>query len=81
MNKNNNRDMKQLKLLNDDAARMFIELDDVIEAETGQSMLGTTKPFLMQILQETDGSAIPGAFNQVLNSRLTGKLRSASIGK
>lgn len=72
-------DIKRLNILNEDAARMFIELDDVVEAETGQSMLGQTKPFLIQVLKETEGSHIPGAFSSVLNARLTNKQRSANI--
>lgn len=68
---------KQLTLLNEDAARMFIEIDDAIEAQTGESMLGKTKPFLISVLEETQDSTIPGAFSAVLNQRLTGKTRTA----
>lgn len=74
------RKEEQLALINEDAARMFIEIDDTIEAETGESVLGKTKPFLISILEETQDSTIPGAFSAVLNQRLTGKTRS-SIGK
>jgi len=71
---------KQLSLINEDAARLFIEIDDTIEAQTGESMLGKAKPFLISILEETQDSTIPGAFSAVLNQRLTGKTRS-TVGK
>lgn len=74
-------DVKKLNILNEDAAKMFIEIDDVIEADTGQSMLGNAKPFLIQILKESEGSHIPNAFSALLNARLTNKQRSASIGQ
>ena len=72
-------DVKKLNLVNEDSARLFIQIDDAIEAETGQSMLGKTKPFLMNILTDAEGSNIPGAFSALLNSRLTGKTKSALI--
>lgn len=74
------REDEQLALINEDAARMFIEIDDAIEAETGESVLGKSKVFLISVLEETQDSTIPGAFSAVLNQRLTGKTRS-SIGK
>lgn len=72
-------DVKKLRLMNREAAELFIDLDDVAERDTGQSMLGRTKPFLKQILAETKDSTIPGAFNAVLNQRLTNQLKSAAM--
>lgn len=77
MSKKRNELERKLSLLNEDAARMFIEIDDVVEAQTGESMLGKTKPFLIRILEETQDSTIPGAFSAVLNQRLSGKTRTA----
>ena len=74
------KEEKQLSLINEDAARLFIEIDDAIEAQTGESMLGKSKPFLISVLEETQDSTIPGAFSAVLNQRLTGKTRS-TVGK
>lgn len=72
-------DIKLMNIPNAEAARKFIAIDDAVEAQTGQSILGKTKDFLLEILAETEDSTIPGAFNAVLNQRLTGKLRSANL--
>lgn len=71
-----NSDIKLMQLPNAEAAMKFIEIDDVIEKETGQSILGPTKPFLLEVLNDTKDSHIPNAFSQVLNQRLTGKLKA-----
>lgn len=71
--------IKKLRVMNREAAELFISLDKAAEEQTGQSMLGKTRTFLEQILDETRDSAIPGAFNAVLNSRLTNQVRSAAL--
>ena len=69
-------DIKLMQLPNAEAARKFIEIDDIIEAETGESILGETKPFLLSVLADTEDSIVPNAFSSVLNQRLTGKLKA-----
>ena len=69
-------DIKLMKLPNAEAARKFIEIDDVIEKETGESILGETKGFLLEVLHDSEDSIIPNAFSALLNSRLTGKLKA-----
>lgn len=73
MSKSN--DIKLMKLPNAEAARKFIEIDDAIEAQTGESILGETKPFLLEVLADSEDSIIPNAFSNLLNSRLKGKLK------
>ena len=68
-------DIKLMKLPNEEAARKFIEIDDVIEKETGESILGPIKPFLLEVLKDSEDSIIPNAFSNLLNSRLQGKLK------
>lgn len=68
-------DIKLMKLPNAEAARKLIEVDDALERETGESMLGETKEFLLEVLKDTEDSIVPNAFSSVLNKRLTGKLR------
>lgn len=68
-----------MNIINREAAVKFIEIDDVLEEQTGQSALGKTKAFLKEILVDTEDSTIPGAFDAVLNQRLTGKLHSAAL--
>lgn len=69
-------DVKLLKLPNREAAQRLIEIDDANEQLTGESILGETKQFLLQVLHDTEDSIIPNAFSNLLNSRLTGKLRA-----
>lgn len=69
-------DLKLMKLPNAEAARKFIEIDDVIEAETGESILGPVKPFLLNVLKDSEDSIIPNAFSALLNQRLRGKLKA-----
>lgn len=68
-------DISLMKLPNADAAKKFIEIDDIIEAETGESILKEVKPFLLEVIKDTEDSLIPNAFSAVLNSRLTSKLK------
>jgi len=68
-------DIKLMKLPNAEAARKFIEVDDAIERETGESVLGTVKPFLLEVLRDSEDSIIPNAFSNLLNQRLQGKLK------
>lgn len=72
-------DIPKMNIPNAEAALAFIAIDDAMEAQTGQSVLGKTKTFLMEIIEDTKDSTIPGAFSAVLNQRLTGKLKSAHI--
>lgn len=72
-------DVKLIHLPNDELARKLVEIDYAMEAETGQSILGKSRPFLESVLADTEDSTIPGAFGAVLNQRLTGKLRSANL--
>ena len=74
-------DLPKLNLINEEAAVKFIEIDDIVETDTGQSVLGDTKVFLKQVLADTKDSTIPGAFSAVLNQRLTGKLSPALLEK
>ncbi len=69
-------DVKLLKLPNREAAQRLIEIDDANEQLTGESILGETKQFLLEVLHDTEDSIIPNAFSNLLNSRLTGKLRA-----
>lgn len=69
-------DLKLMAIPNAEAAQKFIEIDDVIEAETGESVLGETKPFLQEVLRDSEDSIIPNAFSSLLNSRLKGKLKA-----
>lgn len=69
-------DIKLMRLPNAEAARKFIEIDDAIERETGESILGETKAFLLEILHDSEDSIIPNAFSSLLNARLTGKLKA-----
>jgi len=69
-------DIALMKLPNAEAARAFIEIDDAIEKETGESILGPVKPFLLEVLRDSEDSIIPNAFSSLLNSRLTGKLKA-----
>ena len=69
-------DIKIMKLPNEEAARKFIEIDDVIEKDTGESILGPVKPFLLEVLKDSEDSIIPNAFSNLLNSRLQGKLKA-----
>ena len=69
-------DVKLLKLQNREAAQRLIEIDDANEQLTGESILGETKEFLLEVLRDTEDSIIPNAFSNLLNSRLTGKLRA-----
>ena len=69
-------DVKLLKLPNREAAQRLIEIDDANEQLTGESILGETKQFLLEVLRDTEDSIIPNAFSNLLNSRLTGKLRA-----
>ncbi len=69
-------DIKLLKLGNREAAQRLIEIDDANEQLTGESILGETKEFLLEVLKDTEDSIIPNAFSNLLNSRLTGKLRA-----
>jgi len=69
-------DIKQLRLSNAEAARKMIEIDDAYEKEHGESLLGETKPFLLEVLHDSEDSIIPNAFSNLLNSRLQGKLKA-----
>jgi hypothetical protein len=71
-----NSDIKSLKLPNAEAARKFIEIDDAWEKEHGESILGETKTFLLEVLRDSEDSVIPNAFSNLLNSRLQGKLKA-----
>jgi len=69
-------DVKLMQLPNAKAARKFIEIDDAIERETGESILGPVKPFLLTVLKDSEDSIIPNAFSSLLNQRLQGKLKA-----
>jgi hypothetical protein len=69
-------DIQLLKLPNKEAAQKLIDIDDAHENLTGESILGETKPFLLEVIKDTEDSIIPNAFSSLLNARLTGKLRA-----
>ena len=75
------KDIQQMHLPNAEAARKFIEIDDAMEKETGESVLGPVKPFLLEVLADTEDSIIPNAFSNLLNARLQGKLKALPIEK
>ncbi len=69
-------DINLLSIPNREAALKMIEVDDAYEAQSGESLLGPTKPFLQEVLEDTKDSIIPNAFSALLNKRLTGQLRA-----